>query len=51
LISQTHLHPERFVALVEQVSQGDLSAARSNFYTLLPMIQQMFRYPNPGRLK
>lgn len=46
-----HLHPERFVALVEQVAQGDLAAARSNFYTLLPMIQQMFSYPNPGPVK
>ncbi len=46
-----HLHPERFVALVEQVVQGDLAAARSNFYTLLPMIQQMFSYPNPGPVK
>jgi 4-hydroxy-tetrahydrodipicolinate synthase len=46
-----HLHPERFIALVEQVAQGDLAAARSNFYTLLPMIHQMFSYPNPGPVK
>ncbi|WP_025118921.1 MULTISPECIES: 4-hydroxy-tetrahydrodipicolinate synthase [unclassified Serratia (in: enterobacteria)] len=46
-----HIHPERFVALVEQVAQGDLAAARDNFFTLLPMINQMFSYPNPGPVK
>lgn len=46
-----HIHSERFVALVEQVAQGDLAAARDNFFTLLPMINQMFSYPNPGPVK
>lgn len=46
-----HIHPERFVALVEQVAQGDLAAARDNFFTLLPMINQMFSYPKPGPVK
>ncbi len=49
--ASAHLFPERFVALVEQVARGDLAAARRNFYTLLPMIQQMFSFPNPGPVK
>ncbi|TQI80411.1 4-hydroxy-tetrahydrodipicolinate synthase [Serratia fonticola] len=49
--ASAHLHPERFVALVEQVAQGDLAAARRNFYSLLPMIQQMFSFPNPAPVK
>lgn len=46
-----HLYPERFVQLVQQVADGDLAAARANFYALLPMIQQMFSFPNPGPVK
>ncbi|MFC0227049.1 4-hydroxy-tetrahydrodipicolinate synthase [Serratia aquatilis] len=49
--ASAHLYPERFVALVEQVAQGNLVAARRNFYTLLPMIQQMFSFPNPAPVK
>ncbi|RLM16735.1 4-hydroxy-tetrahydrodipicolinate synthase [Gibbsiella quercinecans] len=46
-----HLYPERFVQLVQQVADGDLAAARANFYALLPMIQQMFSFPNPAPVK
>ncbi|MGL6020396.1 MAG: 4-hydroxy-tetrahydrodipicolinate synthase [Gibbsiella quercinecans] len=46
-----HLYPERFVQLVQQVADGDLTAARANFYALLPMIQQMFSFPNPAPVK
>jgi 4-hydroxy-tetrahydrodipicolinate synthase len=46
-----HVHPERFVQLVQQVAAGDLAAARSNFYELLPMIHQMFSFPNPAPVK
>lgn len=46
-----HLYPERFVQLVQQVADGDLAAARANFYTLLPLIQQMFSFPNPAPIK
>ncbi|HIE4012904.1 TPA: 4-hydroxy-tetrahydrodipicolinate synthase, partial [Serratia marcescens] len=46
-----HVHPERFVQLVQQVATGDLAAARSNFYELLPMIHQMFSFPNPAPVK
>lgn len=49
--ASAHLYPQRFVALVEQVAQGNLVAARRNFYTLLPMIQQMFSFPNPAPVK
>ncbi|MBJ2091611.1 4-hydroxy-tetrahydrodipicolinate synthase [Serratia ureilytica] len=46
-----HVHPERFVQLVQQVAAGDLAAARSNFYELLPMIHQMFSFQNPAPVK
>lgn len=46
-----HLYPERFVQLVQQVADGDLAAARANFYALLPLIQQMFSFPNPAPVK
>lgn len=46
-----HLYPESFVQLVQQVADGDLAAARANFYALLPMIQQMFSFPNPAPVK
>ena len=46
-----HVHPERFVQLTQQVAAGDLAAARSNFYELLPMIHQMFSFPNPAPVK
>ncbi|CAI1500865.1 4-hydroxy-tetrahydrodipicolinate synthase [Serratia ficaria] len=49
--ASAHLHPERFVQLVQQVASGDLAAARSNFYALLPMIHQMFSFPNPAPVK
>ncbi len=42
--------PERFVQLTQQVAAGDL-ARRSSFYELLPMIHQMFSFPNPAPVK
>lgn len=51
ICASAHIYPERFVKLVQQVAQGDLPAARSNFYTLLPMIQQMFSFPSPAPVK
>jgi 4-hydroxy-tetrahydrodipicolinate synthase len=49
--ASAHIQPQRFVQLVQQVADGDLVAARANFYDLLPMIQQMFSFPNPAPVK
>ncbi|MFG0429253.1 4-hydroxy-tetrahydrodipicolinate synthase [Serratia liquefaciens] len=49
--ASAHIQPQRFVQLVQQVADGDLVAARANFYGLLPMIQQMFSFPNPAPVK
>lgn len=49
--ASAHIYPQRFVQLVQQVADGDLAAARANFYTLLPMIHQMFSFPNPAPVK
>ncbi|MGB8667102.1 MAG: 4-hydroxy-tetrahydrodipicolinate synthase [Serratia inhibens] len=49
--ASAHIYPQRFVQLVQQVANGDLAAARANFYTLLPMIHQMFSFPNPAPVK
>ena len=49
--ASAHIYPQRFVQLVQQVANGDLPAARANFYTLLPMIHQMFSFPNPAPVK
>ncbi|MGA9617232.1 MAG: dihydrodipicolinate synthase family protein, partial [Serratia proteamaculans] len=49
--ASAHIHPDRFVQLVQQVAEGDLIAARANFYALLPMIHQMFSFPNPAPVK
>lgn len=51
ICASAHIYPERFVELVKQVAQGELAAARSNFYALLPMIQQMFSFPSPAPVK
>jgi len=45
------VYPERFAALVEQVAKGDLASARQNFYSLLPFIQQMFKFASPAPVK
>ncbi|OJT44998.1 4-hydroxy-tetrahydrodipicolinate synthase [Serratia plymuthica] len=49
--ASAHIYPQRFVQLVQQVADGDLAAARANFYSLLPMIHQMFSFPNPAPVK
>lgn len=49
--ASAHIYPQRFVQLVQQVANGDLAAARANFYALLPMIHQMFSFPNPAPVK
>lgn len=49
--ASAHIYPQRFVQLVQQVADGDLAAARANFYALLPMIHQMFSFPNPAPVK
>ncbi|MFI8416413.1 4-hydroxy-tetrahydrodipicolinate synthase [Serratia sp. NPDC078593] len=49
--ASAHLCPERFVQLVQHVAAGDLAAARANFYALLPLIHQLFSFPNPAPVK
>ena len=45
-----HVHPERFVQLTQQVAAGDLRGAQQ-LHELLPMIHQMFSFPNPAPVK
>ncbi|MEG3135729.1 4-hydroxy-tetrahydrodipicolinate synthase [Rouxiella sp. T17] len=51
ITASAHLFPARFVQLVKQVKEGDLAAARANFFQLMPMIRLMFSAPNPAAIK
>ena len=51
ITASAHLFPARFVQLVKQVQEGDLAAARANFFQLMPMIRLMFSAPNPAAIK
>ncbi|WP_336331438.1 4-hydroxy-tetrahydrodipicolinate synthase [Pseudomonas putida] len=51
IAASAHIHPEHFINLYEQVKTGNLSAAREQFFQLLPLITQLFSEPNPAPLK
>ncbi|MFU2329493.1 4-hydroxy-tetrahydrodipicolinate synthase [Pseudomonas sp. NFX98] len=51
IAASAHVHPERFVALYQQVRDNQLAAARSTFFELLPLIQSLFIEPNPAPVK
>jgi len=51
IAASSHLYPERFVRLIQQVKSADLAAARQTFYSMLPLIRLMFSAPNPAAIK
>jgi len=51
IAASAHVHPERFVALYQQVRDNQLAGARSTFFELLPLIQSLFIEPNPAPVK
>jgi 4-hydroxy-tetrahydrodipicolinate synthase len=51
ILASAHLRPDLFVRLAQHVQAGELEEAREIFYRLLPMIQLLFKEPNPGPLK
>jgi 4-hydroxy-tetrahydrodipicolinate synthase len=51
ILASAHLRPDLFVRLAQHVQDGELEEAREIFYRLLPMIQLLFKEPNPGPLK
>jgi 4-hydroxy-tetrahydrodipicolinate synthase len=51
IAASAHVHPERFVALYQQIRDNQLAAGRATFFQLLPMIQSLFIEPNPAPVK
>lgn len=46
-----HIRPELYVALYQHIQRGELEAARTLHYQLLPLIRLLFSEPNPGPVK
>jgi 4-hydroxy-tetrahydrodipicolinate synthase len=51
IAASAHVHPERFVALYQQIRDNQLAAGRATFFQLLPLIQSLFVEPNPAPVK
>ncbi|MBT2372203.1 4-hydroxy-tetrahydrodipicolinate synthase [Pseudomonas fluorescens] len=51
IAASAHIHPERFVALYQQIRDNQLAAGRATFFQLLPLIQSLFIEPNPAPVK
>lgn len=51
ILASAHLRPDLFVRLACHVQVDELEDARKIFYRLLPMIQLLFKEPNPAPLK
>ncbi|MGY5332512.1 4-hydroxy-tetrahydrodipicolinate synthase [Pseudomonas protegens] len=51
IAASAHIHPQRFVALLQQVRAQQLDAARSTFMQLVPLIKALFAEPNPAPVK
>lgn len=51
IAASAHVHPERFVALYQQVRDSQLAASRATFFQLLPLINSLFIEPNPAPVK
>lgn len=49
--ASAHIHADLYVQLVRHMDEGDVGAARSVFYRLLPWIQSAFAEPNPAMVK
>jgi 4-hydroxy-tetrahydrodipicolinate synthase len=51
IAASAHVHPQRFVALYQQIRDNQLEAGRATFFQLLPLIQSLFIEPNPAPVK
>jgi 4-hydroxy-tetrahydrodipicolinate synthase len=51
IAASAHVHPQRFVALYQQIRDNQLAAGRATFFQLLPLIQSLFIEPNPAPVK
>lgn len=51
IAAAAHIRPDLYVRVAQQVKLGELNDARQVFYRLLPMIQLLFKEPNPGPVK
>lgn len=51
IAASAHVHTERFVALHQQIRDGQLAAGRHTFFQLLPLIHTLFSEPNPAPVK
>ncbi|NVZ66362.1 4-hydroxy-tetrahydrodipicolinate synthase [Pseudomonas gingeri] len=51
IAASAHVHPELFVQLHRQLREQQLTAARTTFFRLTPLIQALFVEPNPGPVK
>lgn len=51
IAAAAHIRPDLYVRVAQQVKRGELNDARQVFYRLLPMIQLLFKEPNPGPVK
>ena len=51
IAAAAHIQPDLYVRVAQQVKLGELNDARQVFYRLLPMIQLLFKEPNPGPVK
>lgn len=51
IAASAHLRPDLFVRLVHDVQNSRLSEARSTFQALFPLINALFREPNPAPVK
>ncbi|NWA05524.1 4-hydroxy-tetrahydrodipicolinate synthase [Pseudomonas gingeri] len=51
IAASAHVHPELFVQLYRQLREQQLTAARTTFFRLTPLIKALFVEPNPGPVK
>lgn len=51
IAASAHLRPDLFVELFDSMQSGRVARARAVFYHLLPLIEALFREPNPAPLK
>ncbi|KPA88060.1 MULTISPECIES: 4-hydroxy-tetrahydrodipicolinate synthase [Pseudomonas] len=51
IAASAHIRPELFVQLHRQVRDQQLTAARTTFFQLTPLLQSLFAEPNPAPVK
>lgn len=51
ITAAAHIRPDLYVRMAQLIQSGALDEARKIFYQLLPLIQLLFREPNPALIK